>query len=437
MIWRRLGLHGKFILSLLVAAALPFFIGLIFFEAMGYRYMIEQRGRQHQIEADALISAISQASNAEADKLRTWLASEQDLMRHLAGLAGDQALSHTEDEARMLDEIWASLPENDPKLLAILRNPVADSLRRYQRVHEAAVEILVADDKGHLLAASDKPTDYRQADEYWWQHGAELPPGEFWCDTIHYDDSAESFTIDVILPVHREGRLLGVIKMGVEVASLVPHLIMRGIQSEACWYFVLRSGHILISSDSSIEPLKRQVPSALIDEVRSRGNGWAKVLDADGKEQIIGFTAFHADNFGPNAYVVFSSLTSDLFKPLWGSFIALAIAGLSLLGLCLLVGFFLIQRKVLSPLGRIELAIRSMSALARMRRQGGGDKLLGQQQEVETCLRDIQKIRTGDQMELLAREISTMISRVLNYQAESDKSEGREVSPKPAGEDAE
>lgn len=429
MIRRRFGLHGKFVIGLLVAAALPFFIGLIFFETLGYRYLIEQRGREHQVDAAALISAISQAANAEADKLRTWLASESDLGNELARLSGADARP-SPAQARMLDEIWASLPDDDPQLRAVLRNPVADSLRRYQKVHKAAVEIMATDEVGHLLAATDKPSDYRQADEQWWQQGARLEPDQFWRDTIIFDDSAGSFTIDVVLPYHRDGRLQGVLKMGLEVSQLVPHLIMRGIQNDASWHFVLRSGHILISSDSEIRTPGRQVPFELLQEMRSQEHGWTLVDDEQKGQQIIGFSAFQADYFEPNAYVVFYSGTSELFEPVWGNFIGLGIAGLSLLGLCLLAGFFLVQRKVLSPLVRIERAIHAMSVLARQRQRGSEPEQLLQQQEVEARLRDIQKIRSGDQMEMLAREISTMISRVLHYQSEFDKSE-RDSSQRP------
>lgn len=428
MIRRRLGLHGKFVISLLVAAALPFFIGLIFFETLGYRYLIEERGRQHQSEAAALISAISQAANAEADKLRTWMTSEQELKAALRRLSHERSPQDVA-RARTLDEIWASLPPNDPQVRAVIDNPAADSLRRYQEVHGAAVEILITDAHGHLLAATGKPTDCRQADEAWWKQGAALAAAEFWRDTIVYDYSTETFTIDVVLPYHRDGRFQGVIKMGLEVAQLVPHLIMRGIQTEANWYFVLRSGNVLISSDSEIQTPGRHVPFELLDEIRTQEHGWTMM--GNDKQQIIGFSAFQSDFIEPNAYVVFSSRASELFEPVWGNFIGLAVAGLSLLGLCLLVGFFLIQRKVLSPLGRIESAIRSMSVLARLREKGDEAREFKQQQQVEAKLRDIQRIRTGDQMELLAREIATMIAQVIHYQSEVDQSEGRGSTLRP------
>lgn len=436
MIRRRLGLHGKFVISLMVAAALPFFVGLIFFETLGYRYLIEERGRQHQVEAAGLISAINQAANAEADKLRTWLASEHELVDELVRLQHEPG-PRDKNRARMLDELWASLPETDPQLRPLLVNPAVDSFKRYQQVHGAAVEILATDDAGHLVAATGKPSDYRQADEAWWQHGAALDAGDFWRDTITYDASANTFTIDMVLPYHQEGRFKGVIKMGLEVAQLVPHLVMRGIQSDATWYFVLRDGSILISSDAEIEQPGRKIPFDLLNQIRSQEHGWG-VQDQEGqenqKEQIIGFSAFPSEYFEPSAYVVFSSHTSQLFEPVLGNFIGLAVAGLCLLGLCLLAGFFLIQRKVLSPLGRIESAIQSMSLLARLRARGQESQQLRQQQRVEARLRDIQEIRTGDQMEVLAREIATMISRVLNYQSEVDKSEGRGSDLQPSRE---
>lgn len=438
MIRRHIGLHGKFVASLLVAAALPFFIGLIFFETMGYRYMLEKKANQHQIDASSLVAAINQAANAEGDKLRIWLASEPGLLDFVADKTREAHEMDQEvlvQQTQLLDEIWASLPASDPKIRGVVENAPAEYLRKYQVVHKAAAEILITDAMGRIVAASNKSTDYNQADEYWWQRGVNLEEGLFWRDTIHFDESSQVFTIDIVLPVYREKELIGVIKVGVEVAQLVPHLIMRGIQADSSWYFVLRTGQVLISSDAQVKPLEQSVPSELLNHIRRKQFGWTIENDHHDEECIIGFAAFGVDYIEPNAYIVFSSRSSDLFEPLWGNFIGLAVAGSSLLGLCLLAGFYLIQRKVLSPLFRIESAIRSLSVLARLRRQKTEDKrkIHQQHQEVEDRLRDIQKIRTGDQIELLAREISTMISRVLRYQSDvaalEKKTDDLDVAP--------
>ena len=429
MIRGLLGLHGKFVISLLVAAALPFVIGLIFFETIGYRLMVAERGGKHRMESAALVAAISQATNGEAEKLRAWLGGEPQLSAFAAqkNLELKQlSPSEVEEQIRRIDGIWESLPSTDPVMVALLRNDASSALVHYQSAHHQIAEILLTDAMGRVVAATAKPTDYNQADEPWWQAGMKLQPGEFWKNTLHYDESSKVFVIDLILPLHHSGERAGVVKVSVEVASLMPHLVMRGIATDSSWYFVLRSGHILSSSDDRIEPLQNRIPPEMLGKIKSAEDGWLVGLDDEGESRIVGYTAMSSDYVAPNAYVVFSSLSDELLTPLWGSFIGLAIAGFSLLGLCLLAGFYIIQRKVLRPLAGIESAVRSVSLLARLRRAVPRDQkqILAQHQKVEDNLRLIQQIRTGDQMEVLAQDIATMISRVLNYQSEADRVEG-------------
>jgi len=429
MIRGLIGLQGKFVISLLIAAALPFVIGLIFFETVGYRLMVAECGEKYRMESAALAAAIGQATSAEAEKLRAWLGSEPELNVFAAQKSQElKPLSSilAEEQIRHIDGIWESLPPTDPVMMAVLRNDASSALTGYQHAHSQVAEMILADSMGRVVAATSKSTDYNQADEPWWQAGIQLPPGEFWKGALIYDESSKVFSVDVVLPLHHEGAIVGLVKMSVDVASLVPHLALRGISTDSSWCFVLKSGHILTSSDDGIEPLVNQIPPEMLGEIKSADDGWLVGLDYEGNSRIVGYTAMNSDNVAPDAYVIFSSLSDELLDPLWGSFIGLAVAGFSLLGLCFLAGFYIIQRKVLRPLAGIEAAVRSLSLLARMRRTAPHEreKILKQHQKVDDNLRLIQQIRTGDQMEVLAQDIAVMISRVLHYQSEVDRVEG-------------
>ena len=59
-----LGLKGKFVVALLVAAALPFLVGLVVFESKGYQHLLEERGKRHQMEALTLVPLSRAKSSA-------------------------------------------------------------------------------------------------------------------------------------------------------------------------------------------------------------------------------------------------------------------------------------------------------------------------------------------------------------------------------------
>jgi hypothetical protein len=140
-----LGLKGKFVVALLVAAALPFIVGLVVFESKGYQHLLQERGRLHQIEAMTLVKALDQASISQGETLRTWLAADPALTAHLSEKNRKASGRDTQEialESRRLDEIWTSLPSNDPQLVAVLENPASASLRKFLTLHPVVAEIM-------------------------------------------------------------------------------------------------------------------------------------------------------------------------------------------------------------------------------------------------------------------------------------------------------
>jgi hypothetical protein len=127
------GLQGKFVIALLVSAALPFLIALAVFETSGFRYFMDERGRFHHMEAANLVHALDEAADSHGGMLQIWLAAEPALSdyasvknREASGLTADELARKT----RILDELWPSLPNDDPRLLEVLRNAGAQKITR-------------------------------------------------------------------------------------------------------------------------------------------------------------------------------------------------------------------------------------------------------------------------------------------------------------------
>jgi hypothetical protein len=81
----------------------------------------------------------------------------------------------------------------------------------------------------------------------------------------------------------------------------------------------------------------------------------------------------------------------------------------------------------------------SLSKLARLRNNAHSNQEVIRTQNVvvEEDLRAIQNIRSGDQIEVLAQNVATLIARVLNYQAETEVEKPPLSEEKPKGaEDA-
>jgi serine phosphatase RsbU (regulator of sigma subunit) len=418
-----LGLQGKFVVALLVAAALPFIVGLAVFGSKGYHYLLTERGKFHQMEALTLVRALDQASKYQGDLLRAWLAVDPALVDVISGKNRDLSVADPDKtalETRRLDEVWASLPPGDPNLVAVLENAGAASLRKFRALHPEVAEILATDLRGGLAAATGKTSDFDQADEAWWKTGATLPKGGQCTDLLRLDASSRVFSLDVIIPLHEGRKLAGVAKMSVDVTSLFSRLGFNGEERGERWEIVLPDGWVLASSKAGFIPLKSRLPESALDMIRKTRGSWVLIDGGQEGARMAGFVGMGPDGQPPNAYVFFSSLRGDVVGPLQRSFIQIGLAAAALLTVCTLFGFYLIHLNILLPLALLGRAARSISATARLRQAAHEDeqKIRKQREQAELDLHTIESIRTGDEVEALAGDLAVMTSRVLRYQRE-------------------
>lgn len=417
------GLQGKFVLALLVAAALPFLVGLVVFESTGYRLLLGERGKVHLLQARMLARALDLAAKAQGENLRTFLTVDSSLARQLESANRSHTGRPPDEvalETRRIEELWPSLPPEDHRLVAVLRNPAADSLRAYCAAHPACAEILAADSLGRLAVATGKSTDYDQSDEEWWQTGIALAPGRQLTGPLRFDASSAVFSLDLVMPLHDSGTPSGVVKMSVDVTSLFAHLGFDGEAKGERWEIVLPDGRILASSSRNPDHAGG-LPPETMTAIRGRNEGWEQIQSAGGEPRLAGFVAMgRIGDQTPNAYILFSSRRDDVVGPLQSSFLRIGIAAATVLGVCALAGFLIIRQNVLKPLDTLGKAARSIAETAKLRKlPGENDAALDEQhRRAERELEHIQSIRTGDEVEALAGDLAIMTSRVLRYQRE-------------------
>lgn len=418
-----LGLKGKFVVALLVAAALPFVVGLAVFESNGYQHLLAERGKLHEMEALTLVRAIEQASACQGETLATWIQADPRLKEWVHSVneglltsSPDEITNHT----RKLDESWSSLTTSDPAVAGVLENVGSASLREFQKFHPDVAEVLATDRLGRLAAATGKASDFNQADEDWWAKGKGLANVRFWTDSLKLDASADVFSLDVVLALHREHETTGVAKMSVNVTSLFNRLGFDGEARGERWEIALPDGRILASSRSDYESLSENLPVDALDAIRRSPRGWLEAIDTRGEARLIGHVALGETQGAPNAYVMFSSSRDEVVGPLQRNFLQIGIAAAALLMVCTLVGFQLIRSNILRPLESLGRAARSIAATAKLTREDHPDEIqtAEERERAEMDWRTIQNIRTGDEIEALSSDFAVMSSRVLAYHRE-------------------
>ena len=116
MNWPGMGVRGKFVVALVMAAALPLLVGVIVLHTVGFRYLMGERGRLDAAEARILSGLLEQAVEARAAGFRSWIAADRSLLEYAAQgseLQSRRDAAERAAETRALDAAWAGLGENE------------------------------------------------------------------------------------------------------------------------------------------------------------------------------------------------------------------------------------------------------------------------------------------------------------------------------------
>ncbi len=418
-----MGLRGKFALALAIAALLPLLVGLVVLQTFGFRHLLATEGRQHEAEAAALARSLEGAVESQAGSFWSWVAADPAVPDFIAAIPPDAADA---EETRRIENGWAELQRDDPFLVSLLGNPASVSLARYAAVHGQTAEVLVADMAGRMVAASGKTSDYDQSDEQWWQIGRSLPESGMWTDSLHFDESAGVFSLDLVLPLYREGVPKGVAKLVLDVTPMFHRLRGSRDSRDGRIGILMPDGRLLARSRSGIY----RAPGISLDGetllcMRVGRHGWTLTKEGEDEERMTGFAAIQSPSvdrrkYEPGGYVLFSSPKEEVIAPLKRQILMTGTGAGLATGLCLLAGYSLVSRKILRPLAVLAQAARSVSATARLRkdpnlREGDAFAL---RKTAEEDLARIESIKTGDEVEELAQDFGVMTSRVMRYNRE-------------------
>lgn len=180
---------------------------------------------QQQLESTSQLTATTIA--AELDKqidLLRILTSHRSLVIRVITANND-----AETDLNLLkqkDEKWRAVPaENtiDPLIRSVLENELASELRRFQEDFPEHIEVFLTDRYGANIAATNRTTDYYQADEEWWQAANNNGLGAVYISQPVFDESIGAISIQIAIPVYSAGNneVIGILRttLNMEVFS--------------------------------------------------------------------------------------------------------------------------------------------------------------------------------------------------------------------------
>ena len=167
-----------------------------------------------------------------------------------------------QDEIAQLDRQWIAAQDADPLIQSRLGNDMAANLRAYLSFSENS-EVILTDQYGALVAATNRTSDYYQADEEWWQAAFDDGQGNVYIGQPEYDESSAAFSLKVAVPVRAPNTetIVGVLSASYRADALIDRMTAAQEEQTGRIDLLLPDGHILESHGT--KPLDPNVLSTL------------------------------------------------------------------------------------------------------------------------------------------------------------------------------
>jgi len=120
-----------------------------------------------------------------------------------------------------LDTTWTSATDDSPIIRNVIDNTLADELREFQEISPEHVELFVTDRYGANIAATNRTSDYYQADEDWWQAAYNNGEGSTYIGQPEFDASSQTFALILAVPLFQENEVVGILRSTLDVSTLV------------------------------------------------------------------------------------------------------------------------------------------------------------------------------------------------------------------------
>lgn len=188
------------------------------------------------------------------------------------------ALYGREDRVSIIEdrnERWMAADFNDPFVRGFTENPAAEYLKRQQTLIPGHYgEIFLTNRFGTVAASTSKLTTFAHAHKYWWERAYYEGVGQPFVDDRGYDESVEGYVLGIVVPVYRNGQVIGILKCNIDIYSFLENLQSYTSELGDEWHLLISRSNGLIISGQNIEPLSTALEDELIASLQRGGEGF-------------------------------------------------------------------------------------------------------------------------------------------------------------------
>lgn len=138
----------------------------------------------------------------------------------VAAVKAENAKGKTLEQIKAQDAKWMADAGVAAYMKALMDSECGKYLRKIQTSAPYYAEIFVMDNLGANVAMTDKTSDYWQGDEAKFQKSFAGGAGAVFVDDVKFDDSSQTYMVQVSVPVKEGAVAIGAITFGIDVEKI-------------------------------------------------------------------------------------------------------------------------------------------------------------------------------------------------------------------------
>jgi|GEM_PF-1928599 len=301
-----------------------------------------------------------------------------------------------------MDKRWIAAKPGDPILKEYLESRISQGMADILRARTRISEIFITDKYGGLVAASNRTSDFYQADEEWWQKAYNGGKGDVYLSDIELDESGKSWVVSIAVPIKDSisKEVIGVCKDNVGIEKLFGDLANFRLGNTGHAILIDDKGTVIFHHGISKMTEKVFTEEALRKMLnRKKSYLVMKNYKLHEKEAFVAFNKVkspHSANMGISWIMLIVQDASEVFAPIDNFIIQIVIIVVLMMTLIIPVGYFF-GKLIADPIHELHLATERVMA-------GDWDYKID--------------VRTGDEIEQFAATFRDMIADIKNKQKE-------------------
>jgi signal transduction histidine kinase len=403
------GLQKKFFVALLIVGIVPGIVALVATYLYSTNSLKHSIGSSFQEIARSTAIRISGAVDMEIDRAMQ-LAAAPVLVRRIVELSNERYVGKTEDEIQQLLREGYS-----PRLLTQLnggRLPVIQTINYLMDwAHDEGhyVRVIVADNRGALVASNDVHAPYLNGQETWWQEAFDNGFDTAYVSSLHLDPQLNDYVFEISVPISGDDHdePIGVVGLMLKRKVLMDTILPIQVGETGHGMLLDTAGTPLVCP--VLPPTEHLIQHALINQLAQDRPVWLVAEDDahGGHNSIIGAAPVRFSyrlsplSLGGHRWFAFvRQQPEETYAPIYSLLLTVGLIGFGLVVVLASLGFgvgYRIVKPILALRREADALRRDMLALS----SGALPESPGPPEPAV-------EIRTGDEIEDLARTFTAM-----------------------------